>query len=137
MQRIDFSVEFVVAGRPVVAKKTGKPRDAWRTKVQNAALAVLANPGAQCEDPVTVTIYHFPETSLDADLDNIAKLLLDGMNQTVYQDDKQVERIVMQKFEELQVISADDLSDTLLDAVIGDGDRTYIRVENTIPREFG
>lgn len=51
------------------------------------------------EEPVAVTIYFFPQAEMQADIDNCTKPILDALGRFIYLDDKQVDRIVVQKFE--------------------------------------
>ena len=46
-----------------------------------------------------MTIYFFPQAEMQADIDNCAKPILDAMGRFIYMDDRQVDRIVVQKFE--------------------------------------
>jgi len=49
--------------------------------------------------PLAVTIYHFPIAAMTGDVDNIVKLIIDGMIAIAYLDDSVVERVTVQKFE--------------------------------------
>ena len=44
-------------------------------------------------------MYYFPEDAMPGDIDNIVKPVLDALSRHVYLDDRQVERVVVQKFE--------------------------------------
>ena len=46
-----------------------------------------------------MTIFFFPQAEMQADIDNCAKPILDAMGRFVYADDRQVDRMVVQKFE--------------------------------------
>lgn len=45
------------------------------------------------------TIYYFPASQMNGDVDNIVKPILDGMVGVAYRDDKHIEKVVVQKFE--------------------------------------
>ena len=64
------------------------------------------------------------------DLDNIVKLTLDAMSRHIYIDDRQVERIVVQKFETDRVFAFSDPSQTLTACLLGEKPALYIRVSN-------
>jgi len=46
-----------------------------------------------------VTLFYFPSGTMQGDVDNIVKLTLDAMCRHLFRDDRQVERLVVQKFE--------------------------------------
>lgn len=86
-------------------------RDAAREELPDVHFAV--------EEPVAVTIYFFPQAEMQADIDNCAKPILDAMGRIVYIDDKQVERIVMQKFEPERPMEVRDEPTPFLAAALG------------------
>ncbi len=45
------------------------------------------------------TIFYFPPSSMEGDVDNIVKPILDGMIGAAYLDDCHIEKVVVQKFE--------------------------------------
>ena len=96
----DLPLEFVVYGTAVShwARKPAS-RERWQQKVRDAAKVVLPEGHFTLENPVAVTIYFFPQAEMQADIDNCAKPVLDAMSRFVYADDRQVDRIVVQKFE--------------------------------------
>ena len=96
----DLPFEFVVYGT-AVSYSAGNPssKARWRQTIRDAAKEVLPEGHFTLEDPVSVTIYFFPQAEMKADIDNCAKPILDAMSRFVYADDSQVDRIVVQKFE--------------------------------------
>ena len=96
----DLPLEFVVYGMAVShwARKPAS-RERWQQKVRDAAKEVLPEGHFTLENPVAVTIYFFPQAEMQADIDNCTKPVLDAMSRFVYADDRQVDRIVVQKFE--------------------------------------
>lgn len=97
---IDFPVEFIVRGRPV-SLQTKRPaaRAAWRERVRQASYVALPEGHFSTTGPVSVTLFYFPDGDMQGDLDNIVKPILDALCQHVHNDDRQVERIWVQKFE--------------------------------------
>jgi Holliday junction resolvase RusA-like endonuclease len=97
------SFEFVVEGPPVsLNAKEGSPRSRkryrdWMSKV-NAAAAVVWPTGqaATKSAAVEVRITNY-FTLAPPDIDNIIKPILDALNALVYEDDKQVYRVVSEK----------------------------------------
>lgn len=49
------------------------------------------------EAPISVILYYFPSAPMLGDIDNIVKPILDAMCRHIYLDDRQVERLVIQK----------------------------------------
>lgn len=44
--------------------------------------------------PLATTIFYFPPTAMGGDVDNIVKLIVDGMVAVIYPDDRFLERII-------------------------------------------
>jgi crossover junction endodeoxyribonuclease RusA len=89
--------EFIVDGPPVSAQARRKRvREAWKAKVAAAAhsLWVLGTPPIVSD--VSVTITHFHEGA-PGDVDNISKLIIDGMKGVVIADDRQISDLVLQR----------------------------------------
>lgn len=81
-------------------------------------------------DPISVTMYYYPEEKMVGDIDNVIKLTLDAMSNLVYLDDDQVERVLIQKFERGRVFSFRSPSETLTTCMLGPKPALYIRVSN-------
>lgn len=97
---IEFPIEFLVSGTPVSLQSNNpRAKDQWKARVKDASSLALPAPHFASGDRLAVTIYYLPEEPMQGDLDNIVKLILDGMCRHVYVDDRLVERIVVQKFE--------------------------------------
>ena len=77
-----------------------------------------------------MTIYYLPDGQMQGDVDNIVKLILDGMCKQVFIDDRQVERVVVQKFEPESAFSFAQPSDALDQALNGKRPIVYIRVSD-------
>jgi len=89
--------EFGVQGPPVSAQaKRGARRDAYRTRVAEAARALWITGTPLITTDVSVTITHFYEGA-PPDLDNISKLILDGLKGVVLLDDRQISDLVLQR----------------------------------------
>lgn len=48
---------------------------------------------------MSITLFIFPESAMQGDIDNVVKPILDALGQYIYIDDRQVERLLVQKFE--------------------------------------
>ena len=95
----NLPLEFVVYGVAVSHGAGPASRSAWRQRVRDAARETLPEDYFALDFPVAVTIYFFPQSEMQADIDNCAKPILDAMTARIYVDDKQVDRLVVQKFE--------------------------------------
>ena len=65
---------------------------------------------------------------MQGDVDNIVKLVLDAMKQHIYVDDRQIERVVVQKFEPGNVFPFTSPSEKLADAMAREDSVLYIRL---------
>ncbi len=98
-----YPLEVVLQGTPVALQsKRAIRREAWKDQVKDAARRRQRETyelGFLDDRALAVTIYYFPSAPMDGDVDNIAKLILDGMKGVAYLDDHVVERVTVQKFE--------------------------------------
>ncbi|MBK1662041.1 RusA family crossover junction endodeoxyribonuclease [Paracraurococcus ruber] len=126
---IDFPLEFLVLGTPVsLQAKRPAARDAWKTRVKDASRAALPEGHFATTGPVTVTLYYFPDAEMQGDIDNIVKPILDALCQHVYNDDRQVERILVQKFEPGRIFQFKRPSSVLADALGSEKPLLYVRL---------
>ena len=79
-------------------------------------------------EPVAVTIYIFLQKLGGPDLDNAAKTILDALSRFLIGDDKQVMRLVVQKFEAEAIVEFDNPDPELAAAIAHEADAVYIRV---------
>src|SRR4051794_4127562 len=97
---IEFPIEFIVPGTPVSLQANRRQSlDEWKDRIIRASRAVLSESYFATGDPVAITLYYFPASAMQGDLDNIVKPVLDALARNIYIDDRQVERILIQKFE--------------------------------------
>lgn len=128
---IAFPIEFLVSGTPVsLSSSNSNAKDQWKNRVKNSSSTALPNPHFACSDRLAITIYYFPAEQMQGDVDNIVKLILDGMNRHVFVDDRQVERVVVQKFEPGNIFSFSKPTVPLIDAINGQKPILYIRVSS-------
>ncbi len=115
-----FPIEFLVSGTPVsLSSQNANAREQWKNRVKDASSGALPNPHFASLERLAVTIYYFPDEPMQGDVDNIVKLILDGMSRHVFVDDRQIERIVVQKFEPGSIFSFSNPSALLIDAING------------------
>ncbi len=100
---LPFPIEFVIRDTPRSHQSSNtRGKELWKQKVGEYASAHVKS----LRDfffidnrPLAATIFYFPPTEMDGDVDNIVKLIVDGMVTILYPDDRLLERIVVQKFE--------------------------------------
>jgi crossover junction endodeoxyribonuclease RusA len=131
-----YPFEVVLQGTPVAGQaKRPARREAWKEQVKGAAAARRT---ITCELPflddraLAVTIYYFPSAPMEGDVDNIVKLILDGMIGIAYLDDNVVERVTIQKFEPEGGWEFSVLSDQLALALDMEAPVVYIRVDDDL-----
>jgi crossover junction endodeoxyribonuclease RusA len=126
---IAFPIEFLVSGTPVsLSSQNANAREQWKDRVKNASSRALPDPHFASTDRLAVTIYYFPAEPMQGDVDNIVKLILDGMCRHVFVDDQQVERVVVQKFEPGSIFSFTKPTPLMIEAINGPKPILYIRV---------
>ena len=126
---IEFPIEFLVHGTPVSFQSGhALSKTLWKTRVRNASNSALPSPHFASQDRIAITLFYLPEEEMEGDLDNIVKLILDALNQHIYIDDRQIERIVVQKFEPGNVFGFTNPTDILLDALTGSTPVLYVRI---------
>ncbi len=131
-----FPFEFIVQGTPRSLQSDNKQakRD-WKDTVNAAAQERQLETyplGFLDVRPLAVTIYYFPVAPIDGDVDNIVKLILDGMRTIAYPDDHVVERVEVQKFEPGIIWEIEDPSPQLAAALDMEPPLVYIRVTDDL-----
>jgi hypothetical protein len=133
----DFPLEFTVPGTPVSSQSgNARARAEWQERVRSASSAKLEPGFWSTLRPLAVTIYYFPADEMQGDVDNIVKLVLDAMGHHIYVDDRQIERVVVQKFEPEHVFPFGAPSEALTDAIVGPKPVLYVRVSDNPSEEL-
>lgn len=128
---IEFPLEFLVAGTPVsLSAKRRESVDQWKALVIDATRAVLPEGHFATEGPVAATLFYFPVAEMAGDIDNIVKPVLDALGRHIYLDDKQVHRVLVQKFEPGNIFGFGAPSPTLQDALDRAKPVLYVRLSN-------
>lgn len=126
---IEFPVEFIVPGTPVSLQiKRPEARAAWKERVKNASYAALPEGHFSTGVPISVTLFYFPNNEMQGDIDNIVKPVLDALCNHIYADDRQVERVWVQKFEPGRVFQFDNPSAMLSQALVGERPLLFVRL---------
>lgn len=134
MPQCKLPVEFVVTGIPASAQTKNKQRlRDWRAEVRASATAAVTAGGGG--SPVTtrvkviVTYYFRGSERTQLDRDNMAKPMMDAMQQVVYVNDRQ------NRTEELHLLELDGeykvsgMSPILASGFIGNEPFVHVRVE--------
>ncbi|MCW5698932.1 MAG: RusA family crossover junction endodeoxyribonuclease, partial [Rhodospirillales bacterium] len=118
IRRWPLDHQFTVAGIPVSSQaKNKKAKRLWAERVKKAALALKPQGVEVTVNEVSVAIVYFYHGATDLDLDNIAKPILDALNDVVYVDDGQVSQILLRKSPLSEGTIFDDPEPVLLDAI--------------------
>ncbi|WP_428493392.1 RusA family crossover junction endodeoxyribonuclease [Rhodopila sp.] len=100
---LPFPIEFVIRDTPRSHQSANaKGKELWKQKVGTIAGAharTLREFFYIDHRPLAATIFYFPPIKMEGDVDNIVKLIIDGIKTILYPDDRVLERIVVQKFE--------------------------------------
>jgi hypothetical protein len=125
----EFPFEFLVEGVPVASKNTGASKQEWIEDVKARYSVKLPEGHWATMDPVYVTILYFPSAPMQGDVDNIVKHIVDAMKNSIYVDDKQVERVIVQKFEPHRAFAFTNPTSTLAQALETAPPVVYVRVD--------
>ena len=126
---IQFPLEFVVQGTPVSLQTArAKSKEAWKQRVKEASYKSLPEGHFSTESPISVTLFYFPATEMQGDVDNIVKPILDALAKHIYSDDRQVERVWVQKFEPGRVFQFARPSEVLSEALSGEKPLLFVRL---------
>lgn len=129
--QIEFPIEFLVPGTPVsLQAKRAESREEWKERIKSASTTAIPTPHFASGARISVTIYYLPAEPMQGDIDNIVKPILDALSRHIYMDDRQVERVVVQKFEPGNVFTFAQPSAVFADALVGDRPIVYVRVSD-------
>lgn len=131
-----YPLEVVLQGTPVTLQSKNPPRrEAWKNRVSEATRdrqQETCELGILDERPLAVKIYYFPSAPMVGDVDNIVKLILDGMKGFAYLSDHTVERVTVQKFEPDAGWEFLTITDQLALALDTEAPVVYIRVDDDL-----
>ena len=128
---ITFPLEFIVEGTAVsLQAKRRESLDAWKARIRQASNAPLPEAHFASDQPIALTLYYFPDAAMQGDIDNIVKPITDALSKHIYLDDRQIERILVQKFEPGNVFPFASPTAVLGDALIRPQPLLYVRLSN-------
>lgn len=126
----DLPIEFIVHGTAISLQGSAHAREAWKARVRTAGMGAVPPASFALIERLAVTIYYFPEGEMIGDIDNIVKPILDALCPHLYLDDRQVERLVVQKFESDRIFNFSAPSAALADALAAGQATVYIRLSD-------
>ena len=133
---LPFPIEFVIRDTPRSHQSpNARGKEMWKRKVAdiaNAHTKTLRDFIYLDRRPLAATIFYFPPAAMKGDVDNIVKLIIDGMNTIIYPDDQLLERIIVQKFEPDVDVVFQSLTPTLEQAAETDPPVIYIRIDDDL-----
>ena len=127
---VQFPLELVVAGFAVSSGASSQSRQRWQHRLRTVARTALEEGYWLTPRPVAVTIFYFPDAPMEGDIDNIVKPVLDAFSNVIYFDDRQVSRVLVQRFEPGDAFTFDRATPRLLECAEMSGPRIYIRVDD-------
>lgn len=128
---IAFPLEFIVPGTPVsLQTKRAESRTVWKSRVKQASQASLPDGHFSTAAPISVTLFYFPAAEMQGDIDNIVKPVLDALCKHIYFDDRQVERVWVQKFEPEKIFGFSAPFAILARAIEADKPLLYVRISD-------
>ncbi|PZA10307.1 RusA family crossover junction endodeoxyribonuclease [Rhodopseudomonas palustris] len=128
---IAFPIEFIVADTPVsLQAKRRQSLDQWKRQVISASRVALPEGHFATARPISAMLFYFPPTEMPGDIDNIVKPILDALGGHIYLDDRQVQRVVVQKFEPEGIFPFAAPSPTLEAALRGAKPVLYVRLSD-------
>jgi crossover junction endodeoxyribonuclease RusA len=130
---IQFPLEFVVEGTPVSFQtKRRESLDEWKVRVVEASRPTLPEGHFATNGALAITLFYFPPEPMTGDIDNIVKPILDALSKHIYMDDRQLHRVLIQKFEPGGIFQFAAPSAVLADAMGKPKPALYIRLSNDV-----
>jgi len=128
---IQFPFEFLVSGTPVsLSAKRRESVDQWKARIIDATRPSLPEGHFATDIPIAATLFYFPAAEMGGDIDNIVKPVLDALGKHIYLDDRQIHRVLVQKFEPGNVFGFGAPSPTLQDALNIAKPVLYVKLSN-------
>ena len=133
---LPFPVEFLIQDTPRSHQsKNAKGKELWKQRIGEIARAHVSTISDFLildQRPLAATIFYFPPAEMEGDVDNIVKLILDGMLFVIYPNDRVIERVVVQKFEPGVGAVFESLTPTLEQAIGTEPPVIYIRIDDDL-----
>ena len=126
---LKFPIRFAVSGTPASFQGKGKSKPLWQEAVRETLSTVVPPQAFACTEDLSLTIYDFPETLPQGDVDNIIKPIQDCMIGPVYIDDRQIRRVLAHRFLPSDYENDQDLPELIAEALVNDPPFVYISID--------
>jgi hypothetical protein len=130
-----YPLEFFIAATPISLQGSAASKHRWKAAVEAAARERIREKVELHfldRRSIGLTIYYFASALMQGDIDNIVKPIMDALVGVAYMDDKDVERVVIQKFEPgVEWVFADP-REKLAAALDTDPPVVYIRIDDDL-----
>ncbi|WP_093568766.1 RusA family crossover junction endodeoxyribonuclease [Methylobacterium sp. 174MFSha1.1] len=133
MQETLYPLEFFIGATPLSLQARAVSKARWMATVRQAArdrIDATYQLGFVDEGPFCLTIYYFPDAPMVGDIDNIVKPIMDALINLAYNDDRAIERVVVQKLEPGVEWDCAEPSDQLAHALRNARPIVYIRIDD-------
>jgi crossover junction endodeoxyribonuclease RusA len=128
---LEFPLEFVVEGTAVSSQAARRESlTQWKERIVAASRPSLPENHFLSRDALTITLFYFPAAAMQGDIDNIVKPILDALCRHIYMDDRQLHRVLVQKFEPGNIFGFTSPSVTLANAIGKPKPALYVRLSN-------
>ena len=133
---LPFPIEFLIRDTPRSHQsKNVAAKEKWKQTVASAArerVNTLRDLFYLDNRVLSATIFYFSPVPMEGDVDNIVKLIIDGMVNVIYPDDRLLERVTVQKFEPGSEFIMHSLTSILEEAIGTEPPVIYIRVDDDL-----
>jgi hypothetical protein len=130
-----YPLEFFVAETPISLQGSGGSKERWKARVKQMGRDRVRQTdelGFLDRRPLALTVYYFPAAPMAGDVDNIVKPIMDALVHVAYMNDRDVERVAVQKFEPQVEWGFADPSDQLAAALDTVPPVVYVRVDDDL-----
>ncbi len=124
-------LEFVLTGSPRTAQtKNSASRSNWKGNVAATVRGCWNGPIIGQESfQVAITHFCFFQKDVTPDLDGIPKLILDGMEKIVYDDDKQIMQVNCRRIDRNERFQLNTTLDSLLASLARNDSVIHVRLD--------
>ena len=94
--------EFFLQATPISLHASTRSKDRWKATIKAVARERIGQTdelGFLDRRPLALTIYYFSAAAMIGDVDNIVKPIMDALIAVAYLDDRDLDRVLVQKFE--------------------------------------
>ena len=123
-------------GVPLSLQASTASKEEWKERIRTAARPLLPEGHFAAQGPMKITIYYFADAPAEVDIDNIVKPIFDFLSRFIYIDDRQVERLIVQKFEPGRFFTFASPSPRLAETIDTAGPRVYLQVDTSTAGEM-